>query len=689
MTNFTDLVDDVIFLLIEHIESEKDLSSLQCTTRHLHYLLTQPLYSRNVRLHGGVALHWAAEHDRVDTAQRLLEVGADIMGAGTGPGYEYPLFVAARYGSVGMVRLLLETEGVSPDWMASTVQDGLALFTTPLAMAARNGHVEVVRLLLDEPTVDPQRCDSDRQNGISYAVSSHSEAMVKLFLQDPRININRAGPFGENILLIMEDCRPRVAKIILDDPRLDLASVDDEGCTVLMQMMHQYVYNLHVVRMLLSQPGIDLGAVDNKGRTALIWAAMIGNPFSDDLINLLLADPRCNPDAVDNRRRRDLVGIPRNGGAGEELPALPSYPDADVLGGGLDFGNWDGIGAPGLDDDVIIPFIPGLATPGASASPQGDTPGSGNMFSVTPWFLQSESWALHHSNHDQACEATVELEPFIHAVKEMLQCWVEKGHNSFIHRRLYADAMPTCVQDAYTTLATYNSRTPAVRDVILQIADDRAAALINSGTPSTGAGGAKGILADLARVQALFVYVYIRLFDGSVRLRATAEQQLPTLRHWVRQMLKSARQYRGEDAPLVRRPLTWTAGEFESEYDAAAEMWRLWALTESCRRTHLVVDTIANTYQIMARRWAECTGGVMITGRKGLWEADSAVKWFEMCCRESPLLVPSLRPGPSIAEYAGEEFDEFVRVVWGLIVGGDKIRSWVERSAKVREIAMS
>lgn len=373
------------------------------------------------------------------------------------------------------------------------------------------------------------------------------------------------------------------------------------------------------------------------------------------------------------RRRRDPVA--RDSQA-EELPALQNYADGDALGGGLDFGGW---GAD-LDvplSDVMIPYVPTPSAPIADLSAQGVVLESGDI-SSTPWFLRDETWVLHYGNHEPGCVTTVELESFIQAVEEMLQCWTRNGYNSFIHRRLYEKGMPTCLQDAFTTFATYNGRTPAVKEIILQIAEERASALVRQSPPT--AGGAQGILAHLARVHALFIYQFIRLFDGSVRLRASAERQLPTLRQWVVLMWEAIKQ--AEYSSLGHRPLQWAASGFDREYDASSEIWRLWILTESVRRTHLVVDTIANTYQMMTRGWADCTGGVMFTARRGLWEVESSMKWFELSCAKPPLLVPSLRPGPLISQYAADEVDDFAKLLWTFIVGTDKIQCWVDRSNK-------
>ncbi len=381
------------------------------------------------------------------------------------------------------------------------------------------------------------------------------------------------------------------------------------------------------------------------------------------------------------RRRRDHA---RRDSQVEGFHALQNYAGDDAVGSSLDLGDWGELGAADLDislSDVIIPYT---ATPWetvGSLSAQGVGLESPNISSTPcPWFLQNETWVMRHCNEEPACTTDIRLDPFIRTVEEMLQHWVSHGYNSFIHRRLYEKGMPTCLQDAFTTLAAYNGRTPAVTETILQIAEERSSALVRQSPPT--AAGAQGIRAHLARVQALFVYEFIQLFDGSVRVRASAEQQLPTLRRWVTQMWEAVRQYRGEDRSLGHYPPQWTITEFDMEYDTASEMWQLWLLTESVRRSHIIINTITNVYQTMTKGWADCAGAVMFTARRGLWEAESAVKWFGLCCASPPLLVPSLQPGPLISQYAAEEFDDFAKMFWTFIVGTDKIQCWIDRSNK-------
>ncbi|KAI1802902.1 hypothetical protein F4811DRAFT_572542 [Daldinia bambusicola] len=445
------------------------------------------------------------------------------------------------------------------------------------------------------------------------------------------------------------------------------------------------------------------------------------------------------------RRRRDPPASISINQPGDILPVPNPVPadadaDADVPLSGLNFADWGAIGAADLDvslSDVLMPLSPPEAAythththTANQPAPRMALPRDGDDDNDTPgttmpsggsgaWFLGDETWVLQHNpNKPPKTSTNVELEPFIRAVEEMLHSWVRNGHNSFIHRRLYnsdgAD-MPACLEDAFTTLATYVGRAPAVHDAVLRIAERRSSALAagcqrdccTSSTSATGegGGGAQGIRAQLARVHALFVYQFILLFDGSVRSRAHAEKQQPTLRRWVKQLCAAARVYRGEDliSPQNNDPdnngnsnsnsdrpasFEWWAlgGDFNRDYEAAAGLWRLWILIESVRRSQLIVDTVCNVYDTLTKGWAECTGAVKFTARRGLWEADSAMGWFELSSAEEPLLVPSLEPGLLISQHSADEFDDLVKVLWTCVIGTDKMKSWIDRSNKALRV---
>lgn len=359
---------------------------------------------------------------------------------------------------------------------------------------------------------------------------------------------------------------------------------------------------------------------------------------------------------------------------------------AEEMGQAIDFGVWPALSDTDLNVSLhneLITYMLPLTVPLTDSIAGNPVYHSKEISgkSSKPWFLQDETWVRQGKNQEPACTTVASLEPFLQAVREMLYSWVSNGHSSMIHSRLYEYGMPVSLQDAFTTVAAYKSATKIMTPTILHIADERANSLAMSGIP-TGL-GASELLLHLAHIQALFSYVFIRLFDGSIRHRASAESQLPTLRQWVTQTCELAKKHQEDDNWFSADILGWEATQFDREYEASSKMWRLWILTESIRRTQVIVDTVINIYQLMVQGWSDCSGAVMLTARRGLWEADTAATWLSLSREKTPLLVPSMQPGKYLSEYHASEFDDFIHMLWRFIAGPDKIVYWIEKSGNI------
>lgn len=290
------------------------------------------------------------------------------------------------------------------------------------------------------------------------------------------------------------------------------------------------------------------------------------------------------------------------------------------------------------------------------------------------WFLREETWTLRSISDAPACAAMIQLEPFVENVNEELKLWTKAGHNSFIHEQLYGKQMHPTLQLAFTVLCTYYGRTKAVEATVLRIAEERSSMIVRQQIPPEN--NVRNLKTQLAQVFSLFIYEFILLFNGSVRFRASAEEQLPALRKRVRQLYESAKTYKGEPH---HGSISWVSSEYEAQYESVVEAWQTWALIESIRRTHLIVETTLNIYEIVKTGFAECTGAAMLTVRGGLWETSSALRWFQICCEKAPLLVPSLEPEPIIANHDAAEVDGFVKMYWKYLVGEEKMKAWVNK----------
>ncbi|RPA98561.1 ankyrin, partial [Choiromyces venosus 120613-1] len=92
-----------------------------------------------------------------------------------------PLSFAALYGNEGVVKLLLDREGVNPD---SSDEHGRTL----LSFAAEGGRKGVVKLLLDREGVNPNSSDEDGRTPLPYAARNGNQGVANLLLQRGAIN---------------------------------------------------------------------------------------------------------------------------------------------------------------------------------------------------------------------------------------------------------------------------------------------------------------------------------------------------------------------------------------------------------------------------------------------------------------------------------------------------------------------
>lgn len=118
---------------------------------------------------GLTPLHLCAQEDRVNVAAILAAHGADLDPE-TRAGYT-PLHVACHFGSLAMVRFLLEqaASGAHPDGtprIRIDVQNELGY--TPLHQAAQQGHSQIVNMLL-ESKASPNTVSNNGQTALSIA----------------------------------------------------------------------------------------------------------------------------------------------------------------------------------------------------------------------------------------------------------------------------------------------------------------------------------------------------------------------------------------------------------------------------------------------------------------------------------------------------------------------------------------
>jgi len=230
---------------------------------------------------------------------------------------------AAGNGHEGVVRLFLESEFVNPGsiggrWGKARREVGL-LFgrryvnpdslcrygRTPLLWAAENGREGVVKLLLGRKDVNPRGSRRPGQTPLWLATGNAHEGIVKLLLKREDVNSNTPGaPLGQTPLsLAAEAGREGIVNLLLERRDVIPDAPDTEyGRTPLSWAAENG--NEGAVRLLLWRKDVDPNSSDKSGRTPLSLAAEAGR---EGIVKLLLERRDVNPDTPDTRPGQTLL----------------------------------------------------------------------------------------------------------------------------------------------------------------------------------------------------------------------------------------------------------------------------------------------------------------------------------------------------------------------------------------------
>ncbi|KAK2010726.1 hypothetical protein LZ32DRAFT_362977 [Colletotrichum eremochloae] len=393
---------------------------------------------------------------------------------------------------------------------------------------------------------------------------------------------------------------------------------------------------------------------------------------------------------------------------------------------------------------TALQFPPAKGPPQPTAqthTPQHSTSSVASSLAESKWFLAPSTWLIDHCPPPAPDSYPVAvMTNFNRGLQAWTRRWVMEGHNPFIHRSLYAerDHLPVCIQDAFTAASAYYTKTPLNETFVYRILDARVAALVASQPAAVGDDSLSAAMLDtrdhLARVHALLVYTVIRLYDGSVSQRAAAENLLPTLTLWAKHLWDSAL------ADVDSLSQSWQPRPFEhcpsnpgppdsrevatSAADAAAAAatgnnsdhhtrqdtfeanlmaWNLWVLSESIRRTWILVSCTVGTYHALKGLWGECPGYAPFTARAGLWDAASAPQWAAMRREdlartggnsgpdggsERDFFIPSVHAEVIMREAAAAEVDEFARHMLTCMWGLDRVEDWALRTSSKGKVSL-
>lgn len=296
------------------------------------------------------------------------------------------------------------------------------------------------------------------------------------------------------------------------------------------------------------------------------------------------------------------------------------------------------------------------------------------------WFLTPDAWVISPVKHENLTPVSNGiLKRYICKTQDWLREWALKGSNPFIHSRLYKVRSPRCIQDAFMAVSSYVSRSPGTEDMVYRIVEERATELVAL-EGSQQHQSQFDPFDQMSRVQALLMYSIIRLFDGDIRQRHLAEKHLPVLHSWTLQMRRTTAIAAQNGTLLLSNSIEtdplYPGNIGPVEKDQEKLLWNAWILSESLRRTWFLSEHIYCIYTNMQQGWAECPGAMMVTSRKGVWEAESAFAWTKICAERNVGFIHKNDTERVMREAKPAEVDPFCLALMEVDFGLEKMDRW-------------
>jgi hypothetical protein len=180
--------------------------------------------------------------------------------------------------------------------------------------------------------------------------------------------------------------------------------------------------------------------------------------------------------------------------------------------------------------------------------------------------------------------------------------FAREGSTPFIHPQLYDQSLPKQIQDVYTICGSYLSVTGGNKAMVFPIMQQKFNELMEKHS------NLHRFEDVLASVQALMLYLTIRLFDGDTQQRRLAEPYVHTLGQWARQLWKTA----------------------PSQTPESLSPWQAWVFAESVRRSILIACLIQGVYSRIKRGYSKHTlfvEALPFDVHTTKWDAQSTTAW--------------------------------------------------------------
>ena len=311
----SDLPRELLFDIADYLD-DTELNALACTNSNVYHLLNKQLYRQDMARPQSKSLAWASENGVEGTVKRAVD--ANRCFNPIPKSFSIALQAAAYLGHVRIVELLLQVDGINPNYMGSSLHGYAAPLLlrinrvrsaemadcTPLIYACMKGYVSIVRQLLARDDVDVNAIGSGWTPLTAACEFCRVENLeiINLLLAQDGIDINLGIQTKPLITAVGRELMEVVESLLARDD-LDPNIVDHDGESALGYAVFRW--HSDVVRLLLNRPDIDVNRRDRFGRTALGRVAAIcraaASYFSFEAAELLLEREDTDINLPDNR----------------------------------------------------------------------------------------------------------------------------------------------------------------------------------------------------------------------------------------------------------------------------------------------------------------------------------------------------------------------------------------------------
>jgi ankyrin repeat protein len=288
-----------ILLNIAELLDDAGINALSHTNSQLYGLLNKFLYSRDMKSRNR-SLLWAVEKG-VEATVRLALAASRNLDLGIPESYHIALQAAAFRGHMSLVQLLLEVEGINPNFAGGLEE------CAPLILAAEMNNSAIVELLLAAPNIDPNiRERHSNTTPLWNACWNGNASIVKQLLARKDVDLNICSVLGETMTPLATACffgYEEVTNLLLAANH----SIDVNHHTarsnppLIIAVDGGYV---SVVESLLARDDLDPNIVGHTGVHALGHAVCLGHTA---IVKLLLGRPDTDPNLVMEGGRSALM----------------------------------------------------------------------------------------------------------------------------------------------------------------------------------------------------------------------------------------------------------------------------------------------------------------------------------------------------------------------------------------------